>query len=68
MSRPFKVKMTDAELDALGSLLSHDPDLVIIADDENGDGVISDADWNHLSSLYNRAQAVAHVTKDERST
>lgn len=67
MTRPFKVKMTDAELDALGALLSHDPDLVIFADDENGDGVISEADWDHLSALYNRAQAMAHRTKEERS-
>lgn len=67
MTRPFKVKMTDAELDALASLLSHDPDLIIIADDANGDGLIDEEDWRHLMEFHNRANAVAHHTKEERA-
>jgi hypothetical protein len=66
MTRPFKVKMTDAEVEALGALLSHDPDL-IIENDWEGVGLISAEDRDHLLALYNRAQAMAHRTKEARS-
>lgn len=51
------VKITDAEISALGDLMSHDPDLLVGTSKDPG--LITEGAYRSLLALWNRAQAAA---------